>query len=130
MYTCRKLWFQQWYETAAAYNTLKKRPNIPKSIDRFIRRTDVVKEIKPLITPNAERQGNRLIVGEKDGKIPVLIIDNANKMGKNDLEDIQDYAKHACDHGIAAVVLVTTEGHVPRHMMRKLNLFTVLFLTN
>jgi hypothetical protein len=58
---------------------------------------------------------------ERYGEIPVLIIDNANKMGKSDLEGIQDYAKHASDHGIAAVVLVTTEGHVPRHMMRKLN---------
>ena len=49
--------------------------------------------------------------------IPVLIIDNANKIAKEQLEQIQDYAKHASDNGIATVVFVSSEGRVPRHMM-------------
>ena len=65
MYACRKLWFQQWYETAAAYSALKKGPKIPKWVDQFIHRDDVVKNVKPLIIPNAARKGCCLIVGEQ-----------------------------------------------------------------
>ena len=52
--------------------------------------------------------------------IPVLIIDNANRNTTEELEQVQDYAKHASDNGIATVVFVTSEGRVPRHMMGKL----------
>ena len=53
-------------------------------------------------------------------KIPVLIIDNANKLVQKELEDIQDLAKSASDKGIATIVFVSSGGHVPRRMMGKL----------
>jgi chromosomal replication initiation ATPase DnaA len=58
-------------------------------------------------------------------KIPVLIIDNVNRLAKKQLrllEHVQEYAKRAADEGIATVVFVTNEGHVPRRMMGILNL--------
>jgi hypothetical protein len=64
-YESRKLWFQEWYETAAAYNTLKKGPQIQISTGELIRREDIIKKIKPLITPNSSRQGYGLIIGEQ-----------------------------------------------------------------
>ena len=53
------------------------------------------------------------------GKVPVLIIDNANKISKEELNQIQDFAKLASDREIANVVFVTSDGHVPRHMMER-----------
>ena len=56
------------------------------------------------------------------GKVPVLIIDNANKLAhkqKSLLDQLQDYAKSATDNEIATVVFVSSEGRVPRRMMRK-----------
>jgi hypothetical protein len=53
-------------------------------------------------------------------KIPVLIIDNANKLAQKELERIQDLAKSASDKGIATIVFVSSKGHVPRRMMGKL----------
>jgi KaiC/GvpD/RAD55 family RecA-like ATPase len=56
------------------------------------------------------------------GKIPVLIIDNANRLAqkKQELLDLlQDYAKDAADKGRVTVVFVSSEGRVPRHMMGK-----------
>ena len=64
-------------------------------------------------------------------KIPVLIIDNANRLAEKQLElleQIQDYAKHAADEGTATVVFVFGEGRVPRRMMGKLIFFIVLFV--
>jgi hypothetical protein len=52
-------------------------------------------------------------------EIPVLIIDNANKMDAGDLRTIQDHAKNASDDGVATVVFVTSEGSVPRIMMER-----------
>src|SRR5436305_10660537 len=52
-------------------------------------------------------------------KIPVLIIDNANKFAQEELEEVQDLAKSATDEGTATVVFVSSEGHVPRRMMGK-----------
>ena len=66
-------------------------------------------------------------------KIPVLIIDNVNRLAENQmelLEQIQDFAKRASDQGKAVVVFVSSEGHVPRHMMGKLILFRVLFVSH
>jgi hypothetical protein len=53
---------------------------------------------------------------QKYGKAPVLIIDNANKIATEQLEEIQDYAKNASDDGTATVVFVTSESSVPRRM--------------
>jgi len=50
-------------------------------------------------------------------KMPVLIIDNANRIANDELDKIQDYAKHASDRRIATVVFVSSDGHVPRRMM-------------
>ena len=62
------------------------------------------------------------------GKIPVLIIDNANKIATEQLEQIQDYAKRASDMGIATVVFVTSEGSVPRRMMGNYNLYLLIVI--
>jgi hypothetical protein len=56
---------------------------------------------------------------QKHGEIPVLIIDNANEMTRDELAQIQDYAKNATDDGMASVVFVTSEGCVPRIMMER-----------
>ena len=60
----------------------------------------------------------------KHGKAPVLIIDNANKISKMQLQRIQDFAKNASDDGTATVVFVTSEGSVPR-LMRGILLFNL-----
>ena len=56
-------------------------------------------------------------------KIPVLIIDNANRLAQKQqelLDQFQDYAKDAADIGTISVVFVSSEGRVPRRMMGKL----------
>jgi hypothetical protein len=56
------------------------------------------------------------------GRVPVLIIDNANKLAQNQqklLDLFQDYARSTADDGIATVVFVSSEGRVPRHMTGK-----------
>jgi hypothetical protein len=52
-------------------------------------------------------------------EIPVLIIDNANKMDVCDLKTMQDHAKNASDDGVATIVFVTSGGSVPRIMMER-----------
>jgi len=57
---------------------------------------------------------------EEYKKIPVLIIDNVNRLAEKQLrllEYVQDYAKRAADEGRATVVFVPSEGRVPRRMM-------------
>jgi hypothetical protein len=64
------------------------------------------------------------------GKIPVLIIDNANKLTEEHqkvLNLFQDYAKNAADEGIITVVFMSSEGRVPRRMRGKSIMFMVLF---
>jgi hypothetical protein len=64
------------------------------------------------------------------GKIPVLIIDNANRLAEEYqklLNLFQDYAKNAADKGRVTVVFMSSEGRVPRRMMGKLIMFIVLF---
>ena len=64
-------------------------------------------------------------------RIPVLIIDNANRLAENQLkllEQIQDYAKLATDNGTATIVFMSSEGRVPRRMIGKSIMFIVLFL--
>jgi Cdc6-like AAA superfamily ATPase len=56
------------------------------------------------------------------GKIPVLIIDNANRLVQKRQELLnlfQDYAKDAADKGRVTVVFMSSEGRVPRRMNRK-----------
>jgi hypothetical protein len=48
--------------------------------------------------------------------IPVLVVDNANKLPKSILQQFQDYAKEAADKKIATIVFVSSEGRIPRHM--------------
>ena len=60
------------------------------------------------------------------GRVPVLIIDNANKLAQKQkplLDQLQDYAKSATDNGIATVVFMSSEGRVPRRMMGKSIMF-------
>jgi hypothetical protein len=62
--------------------------------------------------------------------VPVLIIDNANRLAqqKQELLDLfQDYAKDTADKGRVTVVFVSSEGRVPRRMMGKSIMFMVLF---
>jgi hypothetical protein len=62
--------------------------------------------------------------------VPVLIIDNANRLAQKQqglLDLFQDYAKDAADNGIVTVVFVSSEGRVPRRMMGKSITFVVLF---
>jgi len=59
-------------------------------------------------------------------KVPVLIIDNANRLAEKQiglLEKLQDYAKRAIDERIATVVFVSSEGRVPRRMIGMLVFF-------
>jgi chromosomal replication initiation ATPase DnaA len=61
------------------------------------------------------------------GKIPVLIIDNANRLAEKQQELLnlfQDYAKDAADKGRVTVVFVSSD--VPRRMMGKSIMFIVL----
>jgi Cdc6-like AAA superfamily ATPase len=63
-------------------------------------------------------------------KIPVLIIDDANKLTEEHqkvLNLFQDYAKNAADEGIITVVFMSNEGRVPRRMRGKSIMFMVLF---
>ncbi|KAN0073167.1 hypothetical protein V8E54_008387 [Elaphomyces granulatus] len=53
-------------------------------------------------------------VPERTSKIPVLVIDNANRLPGPMLAQFQDFAKEAADRGIAKAVFVTNEGRVPR----------------
>ena len=63
---------------------------------------------------NAARKFKR-----KYGKIPVLIIDNANKIEATQLLQMQDFAKSAYDKGLATVAFVVSEGRVPHIMMER-----------
>jgi chromosomal replication initiation ATPase DnaA len=63
-------------------------------------------------------------------KIPVLIIDNADKLApkQQELLDLfQDYAKRAADERIVTVMFVSSEDRVLCHMMGKSIMFMVLF---
>ncbi|RVD82970.1 uncharacterized protein DFL_007377 [Arthrobotrys flagrans] len=58
----------------------------------------------------------------KNKTIPVLIIDNANRLAEKQPElfdEIQDEAKRLTDEKIATIVFVSSEGHVPRRMMKR-----------
>jgi hypothetical protein len=62
--------------------------------------------------------------------VPVLIIDNANRLAQQHrrlLDLFQDYAKDTADEGTVSVMFVSSESRVPRHMMGKLIMFIALF---
>jgi hypothetical protein len=62
------------------------------------------------------------------GRVPVLIIDNANRLAQKHqrlLDLFQDYAKGAADEGTATAVFVSSEGRVPHRMMGKSIMFAV-----
>jgi chromosomal replication initiation ATPase DnaA len=64
-------------------------------------------------------------------KIPVLIIDNANKLAlkQQELLDLfQDHAKDAADEGIITVVFMSSEGRVPRRMKGKSIMFILIVI--
>jgi hypothetical protein len=48
--------------------------------------------------------------------IPVLVVDNSNRLPESFLRQFQDYAKEAADNKIATIVFVTSEGRIPRRM--------------
>ena len=48
--------------------------------------------------------------------IPVLVVDNANKLPEPLLGLFQDYAKEAADNNIATIVFVSSEGRILRRM--------------
>ena len=60
------------------------------------------------------------------GKIPVLIIDNANRIPPKQqelLDLLQDYAKDAADKGQVTIVFMSSEGRILRRMMGKSIMF-------
>jgi KaiC/GvpD/RAD55 family RecA-like ATPase len=64
-------------------------------------------------------------------RVPVLIIDNANKLAQKQepvLDQLQDYAKSAADRGVVTVVFVSSEGRVPRRMMGKSIMFMLIVM--
>jgi hypothetical protein len=48
--------------------------------------------------------------------IPVLVVDNANKLPEPFLERLQGYAKEASDNKRATIVFVLSEGCIPRRI--------------
>ena len=65
-------------------------------------------------------------------KVPVLIIDHANRLFQDGqgkiLDRFQNYAKRASDQGTVTVVFVSSEDSVPRRMMGKSAMLIVLFI--
>ncbi|GBC10470.1 hypothetical protein RclHR1_09650012 [Rhizophagus clarus] len=58
----------------------------------------------------------------KNGKPPVLILDNISKLGQknmNMLEDLQDIAKLYADQSSCIIIFVSSEGTAPRMMMQR-----------
>jgi len=51
--------------------------------------------------------------------IPVLVVDNTNKLPTILLAQFQDFAKEASDSGIATVIFVSSEGRIPRRMRER-----------
>jgi hypothetical protein len=49
--------------------------------------------------------------------IPVLVVDNVNKLPGSLLAELQGYAKEAADDNVVKVIFVSSEGNIP-HMMQ------------
>ena len=66
-------------------------------------------------------------------KVPVLIIDNANRLAQKQpklLNLFQDYAKDTADNGTVSVVFVSSEGRMPDRMRGKSIMFVVYYVCN
>jgi hypothetical protein len=48
--------------------------------------------------------------------IPVLVVDNVNKLPGSLLAELQGYAKEAADDDIVKVIFVSSEGDIPHRM--------------
>jgi hypothetical protein len=86
-----------------------------------------LREILPVLSHQAIRYK------QEYGRMPVLIIDNANRLAHEHqelLDLFQDYAKNSADKRIITVVFVSSEGRVPGRMMGKSVMFIALVLTN
>jgi len=60
--------------------------------------------------------------------VPVLIIDNANRLAQKQprlLDLFQDYAKSNADNGTVSVIFVSSEGRIPGRMIGKSIMFVV-----
>ena len=56
---------------------------------------------------------------ERHGKVPVLVVDNANRLAEYRpelLDTLQDAAKFASDSGTFRVIFISSEGNVPVRM--------------
>ena len=56
---------------------------------------------------------------KRNGKIPILVIDNANRLAEYEpkpLDNLQDAAKVASDSRAFSVVFISSEGNVPARM--------------
>lgn len=55
------------------------------------------------------------------GIVPVVIIDNANRLARELLDTLQDHAKRAADDSTVTFVFVALEGTVSHRMIGTLN---------
>jgi hypothetical protein len=53
---------------------------------------------------------------QKHKVIPVLVVDNANRLPESFLYLFQDFAKEAADNKVATIVFASSEGRMPRRM--------------
>jgi len=113
---------------------------MPVSVIRQISPSPNPKEYYPEANVFAEMSLNDILKNFKHAcekfkreykKVPVLIIDNSNRLSKQNtrtLDLFQDFAKDATDARCASVVFVTSEGRVPRHMRGNSIMFSVLIV--
>jgi hypothetical protein len=65
--------------------------------------------------------------------VPVLIIDNANRLAQKQpelLDLFQGYAKDTADNGTVSVVFVSSDGRIPGRMQGKSIMFIVYHVCN
>ena len=53
---------------------------------------------------------------EQHKEVPVIVVDNANKLPDTLLFQFQDFAKQAADENLVKFIFVSSEGTVPRRM--------------
>jgi hypothetical protein len=76
--------------------------------------------------PQVFRTFSRLAIKYKQeyDRVPVLIINNANKLAHKHqrlLDQFQNYAMDAAEKGTATVVFMSREGRIPRGMLGKVD---------
>lgn len=62
---------------------------------------------------------------EAFGVVPVVVIDNANRLGVKQLEILQDYAKKSADESTVTFVFVASEGTVLQRLKGRWIVFNV-----